>query len=154
MSSSTSFQKFQLHWKPSKQILIFQSLILLTALLCIDLTSPHWSLKCFLAVSVVLYTRLTLGNYWHSPQVSFYLQQSKLIAQQENNVAFELQSFQWFDWGYIVVLTTKHAGKNRHWFWLLHHLNAQEKRNLRLMIRTFIKKECHSMPSITTNPVL
>jgi hypothetical protein len=76
------------------------------------------------------------------------------MAQQENNVAFELQSFQWFDWGYIYVLKANCAGKNRQWFWLLHHLNAQEKRNLRLMVRTFIKKECHSMPSITTNPVL
>ena len=154
MLSSTSFQKSQLNWKPSKQILLFQSIILFTALLCIFSTSLSQLIKCMMALSAIAYAWFTLSQYWHRPRISFFMQDKHLYAQLNNGEVSRLKHYQWFDWGFICVLKANYTGKNKQWFWLRTQLPCSDKRNLSLMIRMFLKKECNSIPSIIINPVL
>ncbi len=154
MLSSTLFQKSQLNWKPCKQILLFQSIILFTAQLCIFLTSFSQLIKCMMALSAITYAWFTLRKYWHRPRISFFMQHKQLYAQLNNGKVCQLKHYQWVDWGFMYVLKTEYSGKKQQWFWLRLQLSGVDKRNLGLMIRMFLKKECHSIPSIIINPVL
>lgn len=154
MSSSTSLLTFQLNWKPSKYIVFLQFTNLVIALLCILFTSLLLTIKCLLALSAFVYVLVSLKQYWQSPQTSFSLQNQQLFVQEMNTEVHILKHFQWFDWGFMYVLKANDAGKNKQWFWFHTHLSDAEKRNLCLMIRLFLKKESHSIPSIITNPVL
>ena len=154
MSSSTSLQKFQLNWKPSKQILLLQSIMLFTALLCITLTSFSLLIKCIMVLLAIVYAKTTLSHYWHYPETDFFVQHKQLYAQMNRSEANVVKHYRWFDWGFVYVLEAEYAGNIKQWIWLRWHLSDDEKRNLSLMIRLFLKKECHSIPSIITNPVL
>lgn len=154
MSLSKSSQKFLFSWHPVKQLLVFQYLVICIALICIYTTGMHWLIKCIISAIAIAYGLASLRAYWRQPITHFLSRDATLFCQHNTEHAIELQQLQWQDWGYLLVLQALKEGKQIQWIWLDWQLNESEKRNLRLTIRCYLRKDCISMPSITTNPVL